>query len=494
MHKQKQAFLWIIPVLCYFIFTGCRKDETYFEGEARLYASSDTIYFDTVFTTIGSATKLIKLYNQENESVKVDVRLDKGDDSFFRINVDGYSGNNLKDIEILPRDSIYVFAEVTVDPDQPLSVSPFVIEEDLIITQGGKEKRIICTAWGQNANYISMANTFGLLTCDNQALVFSDPKPYVIYGILLIDECTLVIPKGAQIHVHGALGVTEDRQYYNDGQIIVLENGKLQIDGTYDEPVIIQGDRLEPAYEELDGQWGGIRIYSGSKGSVINNAVIKNSLVGLFIDSAAELTIKNSIVRNTSYSGIIGYHGALTAENILVYNNGGSCFQGSYGGNYKFTYSTFGSYINQNEAIAVNNKKCLNLDEDLNCQVLVDVNPLQLSLTNCIIAGGSADELFFDDFTGDQVAGDFVYVLKNCIVKVDELLDSDNFPKFFDNCISCYNLKPGDALFVNYTDNDYRLDTSSVALNKGLPVPGIVRDLTGKDRDGINPDPGCYEF
>lgn len=494
MHKKKRFLIWVIPVLCYFLFSGCRKDETYFGGEALIYASSDTIYFDTVFTTIGSATKLIKLYNAENEIVKVDINLTKGQSSFFRINVDGFSGNNLKDIEILPKDSIYLFAEVTVDPDQPLSNSPFVIEEDLVISQGGKDRRIVFTAWGQNANYISMANTFGLLTCDNQSLVFSDPKPYVIYGILLIDDCNLVIPKGAMIHVHGALGVTEDRQYYNDGQIIVLENGKLTIEGTYDQPVTIQGDRLEPSYEEEDGQWGGIRIYSGSKGSVINNAIIKNSLIGLFIDSAAELTIKNSIVRNTSYSGIIGYHGKMTAENLLIYNNGGSCFQASFGGEYSFKYTTFGSYINQNEAIAVNNKKCLNLEEDFNCQVLVEVHPLHLSLTNCIIAGGSNDELFFDDFTGDIVANDFVYNLRNCIVRVDELLDAKNFPKFFDNCEGCYNFKLGDKLFANVAEYSYQLDSMSVALKKAIPIPGLGKDLVGNQRDGIMPDAGCYEF
>ena len=494
MVERKYGGLMVFFVLFYFIISGCKKDETYFSGAARLSVSTDSLYFDTVFTSIGSSTKIIKLFNEESEAVQVNIRLAKGDNSFFRINADGYSGNVLENVEILPKDSIYIFAEVTIDPDQPVTISPFVIEEDLIISQGGEERKIVFTAWGQNANYISMAGTFGLLTCDNQALVFDDPKPYVIYGILVIDDCNVVFPKGARIHIHGGLAATEDKQYYNDGQIIVLENGKLTIDGTYDEPVVIEGDRLEPDYDEVDGQWGGIRIFQNSKGSIINNAVIKNSLVGIFVDSAADLTIKNTVIKNTSASGLIGFHSKIIGDNLLIYNNGGSCFQGSFGGDYKFTYSTFGSYINQNEAIAVNNKKCLDLESDFNCQVLVEVNPLHISLTNCIIAGASSDEVLFDDFTGPKQLNDFSYQFKNCIVKVNELLDVGEFPNFFDNCINCYNLKSGDKLFLNQPFDDYRLDTMSVALGKGIPIAEFPNDLNGKGRDGQNPDAGCFEF
>ena len=494
MGERKYDKAVLLIALLYVLFSGCRKEDVYFSGDAQLAISADTLYFDTVFTTTGSATRIIKLYNLENEPVLVDINLQQGDDSFFRINADGYSGNVLKDVEIGAKDSIYIFAEVTINPDMSVSESPFVIEENLIITQGGKESNIVFTAWGQNANYISMAGTFGLLTCDNQSLILDDPKPYVIYGILVIDDCSLVFPKGAKIHIHGGIAATPENQYYNDGQIIVLENGKLIVDGTYEEPVIIQGDRLEPAYEEVEGQWGGIRIFESSKGSFINNAVIKNSLVGVFVDSAAELTIKNTVVKNTSGSGIIGYHSKIQGDNLLIYNNGGSCFQGSYGGNYSFTYSTFGSYVNQNEAIAVNNKKCLDLSSDFSCSVLVAVNPLNISLTNCIIAGASSDEILLDDFTGDKIKSDFTYTLKNSIVKVADLLKSDQYPNFFENCEGCYNLKQNDKLFLNQPLDNYKLDTMSVALDKALYLPAFPKDIIGKDRNNQSPDIGCFEF
>ena len=50
----------------------------------------DTIRFDTVFTTLGSVTKQIRVYNNENKPLKIDqIRLGAGANSFYRLNVDG---------------------------------------------------------------------------------------------------------------------------------------------------------------------------------------------------------------------------------------------------------------------------------------------------------------------------------------------------------------------------------------------------------------------
>ena len=50
--------------------------------------------------------------------------LDPQRTGFFRMNVDGIAGNEAIDVEIPPNDSIYIFLEVTVNPDQPSSDQP----------------------------------------------------------------------------------------------------------------------------------------------------------------------------------------------------------------------------------------------------------------------------------------------------------------------------------------------------------------------------------
>ena len=181
--------------------SACNRDETFLtDGNAQLEFSLDTLHFDTVFTALGSATRFFKIYNRYDQPVRISrVALPKGETSSFRLNVDGTPGNLVEDIEIRANDSLYVFSEVTVDPDQPLSVSPFVIEEEVLIEINGNTQRIVLEAWGQNANYFPSRLNKGVpvvLTCGNNELVWDDLKPYVIYGAIFIDSCTLVLPAG----------------------------------------------------------------------------------------------------------------------------------------------------------------------------------------------------------------------------------------------------------------------------------------------------------
>ena len=55
---------------------------------------------------------------------------------------------------------------------------------------------------------------------------------------------SLTIEKGARVHFHASSG------------LLVEKNASLKINGTLDEKVIIQGDRLEPFYEDVAGSMG----------------------------------------------------------------------------------------------------------------------------------------------------------------------------------------------------------------------------------------------
>ena len=213
-------------------------------------------------------------------------------------------------MEIAPNDSLYVFAEVTVDPDDPLSISPYVIEEFLEVELNGVNRQIVLQAWGQNANYVPNRLSQGggaVISCDFDEIIFDDPKPYVIYGALLVDSCTLNIPAGTEIYIHGGIvrtGILGEN--YNDGYIFVLPDGKLNINGTLEDPVTIQGDRLEEEFQEEPGQWGGIYLSRTSRGNRIEHASIKNARFGVIADSASSLVLLNTTVSNSISGGVIG--------------------------------------------------------------------------------------------------------------------------------------------------------------------------------------------
>jgi len=87
---------------------GCKKNSQLTSGgEVRF--STDTLAFDTVFTAAGSFTLSLKIINPQNERIVLSsVRLEQGNNSFFKLNVDGFAGNNIQDLEIAANDSAYV--------------------------------------------------------------------------------------------------------------------------------------------------------------------------------------------------------------------------------------------------------------------------------------------------------------------------------------------------------------------------------------------------
>ena len=158
-HSKQYTFIYQVIAISVLSLTvlisACNKDEFITDGSAKLAFSLDTVSFDTVFTQRGSATLYLKLYNRHNRFIKVSrIWLEGAPQSAFRMNVDGIAGSDISDVEIPPEDSIYVFLEVTVDPDQPISISPFIIEDQVNFMTNGNAQSVVLEAWGQNANYI----------------------------------------------------------------------------------------------------------------------------------------------------------------------------------------------------------------------------------------------------------------------------------------------------------------------------------------------------
>jgi len=484
--------LWhlLFLVLLYSTQTACFEEEFTTSMDAKLEFSLDTLRFDTVFTELGSATRSFRAYNKNELSVVISkVRLENSD-SFFRFNIDGFLGPEVEDVEIRGGDSIWIFVEVTVDPDQDITASPFVIEEKLVFETNGNTQEVLLEAWGQNANYFpdkNHGNKIALLTCDMGEIVWDDPKPYVIYGTLIIDSCTLIWPAGAQIYVHGGIA---DNQLgvFNDGILFTLPKGRIVSNGTLEAPVIVQDDRLEKEYTSL---WGGLRLGPMSGPHEFNHTIIRNAVTAIGIDSASTLRLNSSVLHSAAGSGLFARHAKVTAVNSMFYDNASAGVALTFGGDYRFDYCTIASFGNGTEALIVNNFYC----SDPLCSQGALVTDIHASFSNTIVVGSAKDELLLVNAAPDLPEIDFDIEMRNCVVQVDELLNDDRFPNFFpDICADCVTYEFGDTLFRDYEMFDYHLDTLSIAEEKAISRPGIIEDLDGVTRDPFNPDIGCYEF
>src|ERR1035437_4665753 len=113
-------------------FSSCNDDIYSTSPKDKISFSTDTLSFDTVFTTIGSATSKILVYNRNNSALKIShIGIAGGKGSNFKINVDGSinADNQFENIEIRAKDSLYIFVSITVDPNN--SNSPVFIQDSI---------------------------------------------------------------------------------------------------------------------------------------------------------------------------------------------------------------------------------------------------------------------------------------------------------------------------------------------------------------------------
>ena len=143
-------FICIISALVF----SCRKDSFITSPQANLSTSADALKYDTVFTSAGSVTQSFKIFNNNNQKLRLSqVKLSGGAASSFKINVDGTSATEVDNIEINANDSIYVFVQVNVDPTA--ANLPFLIQDSILISYNGNQKFVQLQAYGQNAIFLN---------------------------------------------------------------------------------------------------------------------------------------------------------------------------------------------------------------------------------------------------------------------------------------------------------------------------------------------------
>ncbi|NNC83679.1 MAG: hypothetical protein HKN79_08880 [Flavobacteriales bacterium] len=480
-------------------FTACRKDEQInTDSGLMLEFSRDTVLFDTVFTTVGTATQLLKVYNRSNQAAEVSsIYLGEGQGSAYRINVDGDPGHSFSDVLIQGEDSIFIFIEVTIDPNG--INTPLIEMDSLVFVTNGNEQHVDLVAWGQDACFYNPTNDIsGLppLTClDGDCLneeppvdiTWTNEKPIVIYGYLVIDEFDkLTIEAGTQIFLHEGSGIW------------VWEGGQLTVNGTAEAPVVFQHDRPEELYDDIPGQWDLIRINEGPVGqdNELNHVIIKNSIIGIEakplvlqeedIDkptSENQLILNNCIIQQTTAFGLLARKYRISATNCLFANSGQQTVGISGGGAYDFTHCTMGNYwIWSNRTEPSFFMSDLYLDEAGNPnQAFIE----SFSAKNCIMYGNTFEE-FLVDLSEFQPTEDIVF--SYCMVRVDEMDISDE--TIYQDMYSNEFFGPG---FIAPSENDFHLEEDAFVIDKGDPGFFLGEDLEGNLRTPPG-DLGCYEY
>ena len=505
--KQIITFIFFASIL---VFSSCRKDFSTKLSTGNLTFSKDTVFLDTVFSQIGSSTYTLKVYNKSNTDISIPtISLADNDASGYRLNVDGTPGKYFENIPILAKDSIFIFIETTIDYNQ---VTDPLYEDQILFDSGENQQDVKLITLVQDAHFLypnkinevvetlvvdgEETNIRGRYLTDEE-LTFTNDKPYVIYGYMMVgteqnDPKTLTIEAGANVHFHANSGL-----YVNQNASLHI-NGAQNIEGQEQTEIILQGDRLEPLYEDVPGQWGNIVLLPNSIDNHINYATIKNGTIGLIsqgLQSIATpvLEIKNTQIYNNSLFGILGIHTNIKASNLVINNSGISDFSAMVGGAYNFTHCTFANSWRTGRSTAniwlLDHNEVIKREED----ELVTADFYELNFTNCIISGSANIELELEQ-KGDT---NFDYNFNNNIIQFDDHNNTYTGIAFYDFTDSNHynnNILNGEPDFKDPYTNDLIIGEESEA-NAQANAAGtslVPLDIMGVSRS--NPaDLGAYE-
>lgn len=451
------------------------EDEKYLSStNVKLRFSVDTVMFDTVFTTIGSTTQHLKIYNPYKQKVLISsIKLAKDKTSNFRLNINGVSANEVHNLEIAPFDSMYIFVEVTIDPSgQNL---PLVVKDSIEFVTNSNRQDVDLVAWGQDFNLIKreiLKNT-----------TWTKEKPYLVYNYAYVDSnATLTIEAGTKIYFHKDAGL--------------FVKGKVLAKGTVENPIYFHGDRLEDAYSNVPDQWDGILLYSGSKNNEFTNVEIKNANIGLQVgnienEGFATVKLNNVKIQNMAYAGIFAMKSDIDASNCLITNCGFYAVALLVGGSYEFNHSTIANYwggygfkARTTPSLQIQNYLIINKDKPAYIGDLSKAN-----FGNCIITGNAIDgnEILLSNKTEAL----FNYKFDRCILQVADTFKTNNVEHFVNI------LKGVDPKFVDpYKKFIFELDTLSKAKDSANRAISKLypTDLKGRDRFLDNgPDIGALE-
>lgn len=455
-------------VLAVLFFTSCKKDSFITTPDASILISSDTLKFDTVFTTTGSTTQFVKIKNNNEHKLLISsISLAGGYASPFKLNIDGTASHEVYNIEVAANDSIYIYVSVTI-PSSNVTI-PFVVNDSIRVFYNGNSRYIQLEAYGQNAMFITNQTI-------NGTQVWNPQLPVVVLESLTIRE-------------NGSLTLSPGTRMYFRNTAPIIVYGTLIVNGTHNNPVVFKGERLDEYYNSLPGSWPGIIFMPSSKNNVLTFAEIHNAVDAITvaepsINSNPKITLQQSIISNAYNTGLNFRKTDAEVTNSLIVNCSKNILI-QEGGNYNFIHCTVAGmnteyFIRQNPVLILSNQFSSN-----NTTASF---PLNAVFTNSIFWGNLAhipDEIILDN----NPAAGFSVTFQHCLYKQQNNLSDATVI----NCIP--NQSPGFKL-IDLSEQifDFHIDNPfAPGIDHGINT-GLLKDLDNNNRlAGNAPDIGAYE-
>lgn len=488
---MKNIRIIIYTLFATLLLANCSDDDSFTISPNNLLTfSSDTIRMDTVFSRVPTSRKYFWVYNKSGDGIRcTNVRLENGNQSGFRVNVDGVylgkeSGYQTNDVEIRNKDSIFVNIELT-SPQNNQRI-PTLLSDNLVFSlQSGVQQKVNLNAYSWDAEIVRD------LVIKHDTLISSD-RPIVIYGGLRIDSlATATIAPGTTLYFH------------SKSKLDVY--GRLVANGTAEKNITFRGDRTDRMfdylpYDMVSGQWDGIHFHTSSYDNVMNYTDTHSTFNGIVCDSSdvsrLKLSLYNSTVHNCQGYGVKSTNSVIDIRNSQLTNALNDCVA-IYGGGAMLLNCTIGQFypFDSNYGAALRFTNGITDDDGTKH----DYPLYQMDCINSIVTG-NADDVVMGVVQDSTKAYSYKFI--NSILRTDSLAESENIKGvIWENAdsIDVDTVSGGPKNFklinMNRQHFDFHLSDKSRAINAALSEGeyAMPHDRDGKTRDS-KPDIGCYEY
>lgn len=477
---MKSIFIYILLIVgAANMLWSCTDDDFSTSASDLLTFSVDTVRLDTVFSTVPSSTRSFWVHNNSGRNIRCsNVRLENGNQSGFRVNVDGAflspsDGYQTGNIEVRKGDSVRVFVEITSPKGN--RVEPRHVTDNIVFTlEGGAQQKVNLDAFSWDAVFVR-----NLVVSRDTAIAAG--RPIVVYGKMLVDEgATLTINSGVTLYFHADAGIDV--------------KGRLLCRGTADNKVVLRGDRLDNMfdylpYDNVSGQWQGLQLEETSYGNVIDFTDIHSTFDGLRVDSSdvsrETLRLSNSTIHNCQGNACYIENSKAEIINCQLTNSLGNCL-----------YVDGGDVVVNNCTLA----QYYPFDSGRGSALLFSGarHPLKSFLcSNSLVTGYSSDEMMGEKPT-EGSENEFSYTFNHCIIRtpVVETEDSVHFVSVeYENPEDTTSAGMKNFVLID-TDKlryDFHLRSESAAIDKADPNTSTTSDHDGMPRSE-KPDVGAYEY
>jgi hypothetical protein len=325
---------------------------------------------------------------------------------------------------------------------------------------GGFTGRVILEAWGQD---------IWLVDEDIYAdAVWTEGKPYVITGSLLIDTLvTLTLDPGTRVFFH-----------YGASLKVA---GSLRSSGTPDKRVLLATDRLEDEYDDVPGRWKGIRFLDCSRNNSLINTDVRNAVMAVELagkeGSLPDLLLNGTRLMHNTVASLVARNADVFAVNSVFSHSGFSTVSLTEGGSCDFVYCTMES----------------RWEYAFRSQPVMFIGPGKgvvpdVTVINSVITGTLDNELHIDASATEAAIR---FGADSSLIRVDTLSRSWYSGSLFRDVMTRQNPR-----FIDESVYDFRPDTLSPLLDRAGRTEAVTwpRDLRDKPRlNDDGPDIGAYE-